>query len=73
MRRASLASALLGDLSVDLGEKLAPEMSLRGSAPMPVEHAHPDAVGRACPVYAAVEQHGSGASGVGPHFTNDVV
>ena len=56
-----------------LGEKFAPKASRNGSAPVGIEHAHPDAVRRTGPVYAALEQHGSGASAVGPHFTNDIV
>ena len=38
-----------------LGEKLAPEVSRNGSAPIVVEHAHRDAVRQAGPVYAALE------------------
>ena len=60
-------------ISSDLGEKLAPEVSANGSAPVAVEHAHPDAVRRAGSVYAAPEQHGSGAPVIRPHFMNDVV
>ncbi len=59
--------------SSDLAEELAPKVSRNGSAPVVVEHAHPDAVRGAGPVYAAPEQHGSGTSVVGSHFTNDVV
>ncbi len=60
-------------ITSDLGEKLASKLSRNGSAPGVVEHAHPDAIRRAGPVYAASEQHGSGAYVVGSHFTNDVV